>query len=392
MSLDDFFDIPEEKCPVDELKENLIFLKNLSVEEQTFYKKWQEIQKYRDVVSNMGVVKSKIWMPIDINDETLTIKEIENCKPKLVYVGQNEQLNKDWTFLRVCAHTLEFTQTPGRFLKFLIVDDNKPDRPYLGVLAVSSDVISISDRDKHIGWTPDNKLKDKKLCHSAIGSSIMSTQPFGYNFLGGKLSASMIVSKCVQDKWKELYDQILVGMTTTSLYGKYSMYNSLKWWKPVGASAGKISIKPDNDIYIRWHNWIKENHPVKYKKMMTQKEGVSGPVTGAKSRVLSLMFSECKIKQSDFMHGFCRGVYYSTFYKNSKEFLRSEIEVSELEMKPLFMSDMDGILDWWIPKAVNRYKKLKANNNLKSKVLFYNKMIGMDYESSKKMFFNDVGR
>ena len=39
-----------------------------------------------------------------------------------------------------------------------------------------------------------------------------------------------------------------------------------------------------------------------------------------------------------------------------------------------------------------RYKKLKSENNLKSDVLFYNKMIGMDYESSKKIFFKDVGR
>ena len=76
MSLEDFFNVPEEKCPIDKLKDNLIFLKNLSVEEQTFYKKWQEIQKYRDVVSNMDVVKSKIWNPTDINDENLTIKEI----------------------------------------------------------------------------------------------------------------------------------------------------------------------------------------------------------------------------------------------------------------------------------------------------------------------------
>ena len=61
-------------------------------------------------------------------------------------------------------------------------------------------------------------------------------------------------------------------------------------------------------------------------------------------------------------------------------------------MKPLFKTDMDGILDWWIPKAGKRYKKLKSENNLKSDVLFYNKMIGMDYESSKKIFFKDVGR
>lgn len=181
MSLE--FDFNDNKA---KLIENLEKLKNMSVEEQTFYKKWIETQTYRDQVSKLGYVKAKIWQPTDINNEQLTIKEIENCRPKLIHVD-NEQLNSDWTFLRVFVSTFEFSQTPGRYLKFLIVDENKPDTPYLGVLAVSSDVITITDRDNYIGWNSDNKLKDKKLAHSAIGSSIISTQPFGYNFLGGKL-------------------------------------------------------------------------------------------------------------------------------------------------------------------------------------------------------------
>ena len=225
---------------------------------------------------------------------------------------------------------------------------------------MSSDVISISDRDKYIGWTPDNKLVDKKLSHSAIGSSIISTQPFGYNFLGGKLAAALVVSKVIQDKWYELYNQKLVGMTTTSLYGTYSMYNSLKWWKPVGASAGKIAIKPDDKIYEHWHAWLKKNKPEEYEKAMTQKEGVSGPVTGAKSRVIAMIFSNCKIKQSDYVHGYKRGVYYSSFYTNTREFLRNEITEDQLVMKPLFESDKDGIMSWWRNKAKNRYLKLKC--------------------------------
>lgn len=392
MGIENFFEIQNEKSPVDKLIENLNFLKSLSVEEQTFLKKWQEIQSYQDVASNLDYLKTKIWRPYDINDTKKTIKQIEDCDPQLLYTGNDENLNKIWTNLRVCISTFEFNQTPGRFLKFLIVDKNNEEQPYLGILAVSSDVISISDRDKYIGWTSDNKLKDKKLAHSAIGSTIVSTQPFGYNFLGGKLAATMVVSDTVRKKWKELYDQTLVGMTTTSLYGSYSMYNSLKWWKPVGSSAGKISIKPDQEIYEYWHNWIKRNNPENYKKAMTQKEGVSGPVTGAKSRVLSMMFRECKLKQSDYVHGYKRGVYYSSFYENTLDFLKNKISEDQLKMKTLFEKDMDAVLDWWKPKAINRYLKLKEQNNLKNDVLFYHNMIGVDYETCKKKYFNEVGR
>ena len=373
------------------LVDNLDFLKGMSVEEQTFYKKWVEVQNYRDVASKLNTIKAKIWTPTDINDELLTIKEIENCQPELLYV-ETKQQNEDWTLLRVFVSTFEFSQTPGRFLKFLIVDKNKPETPYIGVLAVSSDVITITDRDNYIGWNKNNKIENKKLAHSAIGSSIISTQPFGYNFLGGKLAAAMVVSKGVQDKWKELYNQTLVGMTTTSLYGSYSMYNSLKWWHKCGTSAGKIAIKPDDEIYKIWHDWLKQECKVQYEKAMTQKEGVSGPVTGAKSRVLSMLFSKCGLKQSHYQHGYERGVYYSCFYENTKEYLQNKIGDGDLRMKELFKRDMEGIMNWWKPKAIDRYKKLKSECNLKPEIHYYNKMIGMSYDEAKSTYFNEVGR
>jgi hypothetical protein len=373
------------------LVDNLNFLKSMSVEEQTFYKKWLEVQNYRNVANKLNTIKARIWRPTDFNNETLTVKEIENCQPELVYV-ETKQQNEDWTLLRIFVSTFEFSQTPGRFLKFLIVDKNKPETPYIGVLAVSSDVITITDRDNYIGWNSDNKIKDKKLAHSAIGSSIISTQPFGYNFLGGKLAAAMVVSSGVRDLWKKLYNQTLVGMTTTSLYGSYSMYNSLKWWHKCGTSAGKVAIKPDDEIYKVWHNWVKENCTEKYDKAMTQKEGVSGPVTGAKSRVIGMIFSKCDIKQSHYMHGYERGVYYSCFYDNSKEFFQNKITEDKLVMKKLFVDDNKAIMEWWKPKAIERYKKLKSEGNLKTDIHFYNQMIGMTYDEAKSVYFHEVGR
>ncbi len=289
------------------LVDNLNLLKSMSVEEQTFYKKWMEIQTCESFSNKANMIKAKIWTPTDINDESLTIKEIESINPKLVYV-ESKQQNEDWTILRIFGHTMTFDQTPGRFIKFLVTDGNIDNPKYIGCISVSSDVIAITDRDNYLGWTTSDKMEKKRLAHSAIGSCIMSTQPIGYNFLGGKLIAAMITTSTVRDLWKQLYDQTLVGMTTTSLYGSYSMYNSLKWWHKCGSSAGKISIKPDDGIYETWHNWLKDIDVTAYDKALTQKEGVSGPVTGAKSRILGMIFSKCGIKQSNYQHGYERGV------------------------------------------------------------------------------------
>ena len=305
---------------------------------------------------------------------------------------ETEQQELDWLMLRVFCHTMEFSQTPGRFLKFLITDGNEDNPKYLGAVSVSSDVITIQDRDVYLGWTPKNKLEDGKLVHSAIGSCIMSTQPFGYNFLGGKLIACLVTSSAVRDVWKKLYGQTLVGMTTTSLYGSYSMYNSLKWWHKCGTSAGKIPIKPDDTFYQIWHDWIKENKSNEYIKKMTQKDDVSGPVTGAKQRVLSMIFQELKIKTQDYVHGYERGVYYSCFYENTKEFLKNEITEDRLVMKKLFVDDTNVIMNWWKSKAKDRYLKLKSENNLKNDVLYYSPMIDLSYQDAKEKFFKEVGR
>ena len=373
------------------LIDNLNFLKAMSVEEQTFYKKWQEVQSFKGSASKLNEIKAKIWTPTDFNDEQLTIKEIEKCNPTLVHVNSKRD-NEDWTLIRIFGHTMSFDQTPGRFLKFLVTDGNKDNPRYIGAISVSSDVIAINDRDTYLGWTADNKIKDKKLAHSAIGSCIMSTQPIGYNFLGGKLVAAMITTSAVRELWKQLYNQTLVGMTTTSLYGSYSMYNSLKWWHKCGSSAGKIAIKPDEDIYKVWHEWVKDNFSEKYDAAMTQREGVSGPVTGAKSRVIGMIFSKCGIKQSNYQHGYERGVYYSSFYENTKDYLQNKIGDDKLIMKDLYKRDVQAVCEWWKPKATDRYKKLKSEGNLKTNVHFYNNMIGMTYEEAKSAYFQEVGR
>ncbi len=405
---EDIFNFEENKK---KLVDNLNWLVNLSVEEFTFRKKWEEIQLLTDHIKNFDTeTKAKIWSPSDINNEELTIKEINSLQPEVVVVV-GDYLERLWTTLRYYCSSAEYNQAPGRFIKFIMIDKSSNDNDnILGISSIASDVISISDRDKYIGWTPEDKLKHRMLKHSAIGTTIVPTQPFGSNFLGGKLIAALVTSDVVRKEW-EYPNSIgssnpakLVCMTTTSLYGNkiidkdgnkkgnFSMYNGLKWWKPVGMSKGKIPIKPYEKAYYDWHQWVKQFKKDVYDEFMTQKKDISGPVTGAKMRVLSMIFNVCGIKQSDYCHGYARGVYWSEFYENSRDFLCRRITEDKLVMKPLFKGDVDEILKWWKPKAIQRYKKLKSEGRLNSKKLFYNEMIGMSYEEAKIKFFGDIGR
>ena len=97
----------------------------------------------------------------------------------------------------------------------------------------------------------DNRETHGRLKHTCIGSTILPTQPLGYNYVGGKLLALLCLSDEVQNEWKRRYGQTLVGVTTTSLYGSFSQYNNLKYWNKRGKSSGSIVFEPTRDTLYK---------------------------------------------------------------------------------------------------------------------------------------------
>ena len=373
------------------LIENMDYLSSMSVEEQTLYKKWVELQEpsmIRDK-SQIASMYDVQWSPTDINDLEQTIKEIDELEPYVEIVEDTKETTK-WTHIRKMIHTMSFTANPGRNVKINVKD--RVSGKLLGQISLASDVTSMAVRDNYIGWSKDNKFKDGKLNHTTIASTIVCTQPLGYNFLGGKLVAMMTTVPEVREFWKRKYGQTLVAVGTTSLYGIHSQYNGIPHFKTLGESAGKISIKPDDSIYELWHDWIKENQSEEYERQTTQKEGIEGPVSGVKQRILSMIFKECGIKQSEYHHGFKRGVYLAMMYENGAEFLRSEISEDELRMKQKFEEGVDYISKWWKKKAIKRYTKLHSEGRLKPENLFYLDAIGMSWDKMKETYLKEVGR
>ncbi len=379
-----FFGIPQFDFEDERKKfiKNLDLLKSMPVQEQTLYKKWQELNKDLYKMSQKATkfepLRKRLWRPTNINDKNLTIKEIEDLDP---YVIQTHSA-KDWTLLRTMISSMEFSSNPGRNIRFFVIDRNT--NKYLGVISIASDVTSIKVRDDYIKWTKDNKFVDHKLNNTCIGTSIVPTQPLGFNFLGGKLISALVTSSVLRDTWYENYNDVLVGVTTTSLYGVHSQYNGIPHWKTLGESAGKISIKPDDTAYFVWAKWLKENHYDEYRKAQDQ--------TGPKQNTINRIFKHLGIKPKDYEHGFKRGVFFANMYDNGLEYLRSEIEEKDLVMKPKFVNDVDYILNWWKPKAIRRYVKLYDNNNLKPEHLYYGNVVGMSWEETKQKYLGDVGR
>ena len=385
------------------LIENMDYLMTMSVEEQTLYKKWVELQEesmIRDK-SQMAALYDTQWKPTDINNKELTIREIEELEPYVEIVEDDAVQSTKWTYLRKMIHTMSWTANPGRNVKIFIKD--RKSGKLLGLVSLASDVTSMGVRDNYIGWTKDDKFKKGKLNYTTIASSIVCTQPLGYNFLGGKLTAMMTTVPEVREFWKEKYGQTLIAVGTTSLYGIHSQYNGIPHFKTLGESAGKISLKPDDKYYEPWHQWIKENRAEWYEKAITNErirngknmgtgEGASGPVSGIKQKILGQIFKECGIKANEYHHGFKRGVYLAMMYENGPEFLRDEIGEDELIMKKKFSDGIDYINNWWKRQAIKRYSKLHSEGRLKPECLYYMDGIGTKWEDFKEQRLSEVGR
>lgn len=353
------------------LEDNFQFLQNMSVPEYTLYRKWIELnQKYKEPLTENSFeisIKNNIWQPNEIDDYL-------NIEPEVVHVIDKKDLNI-WNVLRYFIHRMPWKANPGRLLRFYVKD--KITEKYLGIFSLGSDFISVGGRDDYIGWSMDNRLKDKMLKHTAMGSTIAATQPLGYNYLGGKFISLMVCSDIVTNAWYEKYNDILAGISTTSLYGGYSQYNRLNYWRKCKSSEGKVKLEPSDDAYIVARNWYKETYPEIYNEAIKK----SHP----KNRILSLIYKELKIKVPE--NNAPRGVYFCKLYTNTNEFLSKKDDVLK---DKLFDNRVKVLSDLWKERyAKNRISNLKEKNDLQRGLLFYNDIIGMSWEETKEKYLND---
>ena len=387
-----------------ELIGNLDYLFAMSVQEQTLYKKWLEWNE--DLHASMKLLPAlhqqydKIWEPKNLGDKDGTIKEIEELEPYVELVGEGDEATR-WTYVRKLISSMEFTPNPGRNVKAFVKD--RKSGKILGVISLGSDITSLGVRDEYIGWKKEDKFQSGKLNNTAIGTSIIATQPLGYNFLGGKLVSALTTSPTFRQHWKDKYGDTLIAVGTTSLYGIHSQYNAIPHFKTLGESKGKINIKPDDKFYDVWHHWLKENRNDWYQDNITNErirngqnmgtgEGASGPVSGIKQKILTQIFRECGIKADTYHHGFKRGVYFAMMYENGCEFLCSKLDEDKLVMKDKFKEGDDYTIRWWKKQAIKRYTKLHEEGRLKPEKLFYADAIGLTWEQMKDKFLADVGR
>ena len=400
---------PTKNIDVDLLKQTLINdltkASQMDVKEYTLFQKWTEVKErypgkptYNlfdepDIdwgddkqAAIINKVKNNIWVPQNADD-------YEKLKPQM-YLANSKRVD-EWNAIRTFSSTMKNNSNIGRNLYYIVRD--LVTEKYLGVVCISSDFLDLTPRDSAIGWPRDIKTQQKMINHTAIGSTIVPLQPLGYNYMGGKLLAILCLSDTVQRDWKEKYGDTLVGVTTTSLYGKtkangLSQYDGLEHWQKMGFSSGSVAFEPSRSTRNMVYEWVKETDPRKYFEWWEAKNPQGLPLKrDHKNRSLNYAYSKLGIPKELIRTEHHRGIYFSPLYNNTNEFLRKEI--TDAELVKSFDTSEETLTNIWKTKyAKGRIRQLQKQNKVSYESLFYDDLIYLSWDETKAKYLPQVGR
>jgi hypothetical protein len=174
----------------------------------------------------------------------------ERIRPVLVEVVEPWQ--GDLFRLARLTWSLPYSKGYGRRLRFLILDAGNPapsGSPFLiGILALQSPPLSFPPRDRRFRYPPGRKVE---LVNQTMDIQTLGAVPPYSDLLGGKLVALAAASNEVRQAYRRKYGgrrteiegrilpAHLVALTTTSAFGRSSLYNRLHYrGEPIAISLG----------------------------------------------------------------------------------------------------------------------------------------------------------
>ena len=148
---------------------------------------------------------------------------------------------------------------PGRTHKWIVEETNT--QKVLGVVRFGSPTINSKPRNDYFGEVVPLDIINNEF---VMGFNIVPVQPFGYNYLGGKLLALLACSNELKRQFDEKYGTNLKYFETTSLYGTtkgMSMYDGLKpYLRHIGDTESNFLPLFHDDEFRDFFRWFNEKN------------------------------------------------------------------------------------------------------------------------------------
>jgi hypothetical protein len=286
--------------------------------------------------------------------------------------------NETWdTCINMISSHSNMVNIPGKNLKLAVKEMNT--NKFVGFVRLSSPVINMKPRNEMLGNTPDLSQFNKT---AIMGFVIVPSQPFGYNYLGGKLLAAICCSHYVRELMNKKYDMNLCLFETTSLYGNSKSSSQYDGMKPFIRYKGLT----DSDF-------IPMLHGKPYEQLKTYVENIVGDLVkeDASSKKLKLTNSiiglikrSLKDEQVE-LENFNKVIHNAKDLTEQKRYyisnygIKNFIEIVNGKTNTIIKDEtydkfeLNNIIEWWRNKAINRYETLKKENKIRSELEIWTK-------------------
>lgn len=275
----------------------------------------------------------------------------ENIRPRLHLVG--DALTEDLWLIGRSFWSMPFNKGYGRRLRFVILDEAHDS--LMGLIGLQSPPADLSCRDSRFEYPTGEKLQ---LVNQMMDAYTVGAIPPYAGLLGGKLCAGLISSDSVRQAYWRTYakartqmegrriDQPLVGVTTTSAFGRSSQYNRLKYKdrllaEPIGETKGYGLLHLEH-LYGEVESFLKR------RDISTRGGFGNGPKVRWQNvtRVLHLL----GLPNSVLAHGLKRPVYLFSFVEDLAAGMAGGSFGNALSLKEDEFSDY-WLERWALPRA-----------------------------------------
>ena len=230
----------------------------------------------------------------------------------------------------------------------MIRDNALPGKPLIGIAALGSSIVHIPDRDKWIGWGTD--VRTKNLVYTMDAYVLGALPPYSH-LLGGKLVSYIIASNEVREIYRQKYEEVVTNIGkrtanrlacvfTTSLYGRSSQYNRVKYdgrllYIPAGTTKGFGTLHLTDETFDAMRSLLEARGIA-----VTNRFG-DGPIW--RMRVIRTV-AEVLGFDSDALlkHSFQRQIYAIPLAHNFREFLTGKQDELDYYDYPL-----DSLIEHW---------------------------------------------
>ena len=341
-----------------------------------YFENFTSIEDYLRYVKKEVVVQSNQITPLQdyfLNEDI----HPEDMEFEIKFIGQRFQKSLPQEHYKnllaaVSSHNNE-SNIPGRELRWMVFEKNTGKT--VGFIRFGSPTINSKPRNLWLGKPPNLSVFNR---HAAMGFVIVPSQPFGYNYLGGKLLALMCVSHFARETLNKVFEKDIALFETTSLYGSStsaSQYDGLKpFFRYKGLTESKFLPLLHEDAFHKLHNRftiLNNNKPLtentaSSKKMKRQTKMIS--------LIKNSLEDEDKLKEFNSVINMAFGLtqkkrFYISDYGYSN--VREVINGDHCQLCPGPNWDkfhLPNIISWWKKKAGKRYDKLKKENRFRDKV------------------------